>query len=157
MDNIKYAFYENDFVNFVVGYKVEKLVSLSLVVSFQERDEKCEFSDFVANQIIQYFNKERTSFSIPLLLNATPFQAKVYEALLQIPYGETRSYKDIAISINHPKAYRAVGSANNKNPIPIIIPCHRVIASNNTLAGYAYGLDMKKKLLKLEKCDDFCF
>lgn len=153
MDNVKYAFYENDFTNFVVGYNLEKLVSLSLVIGFEGKCEKCEFSDFVANQIFQYFNKERTSFDVPLLINATPFQEKVYKALLQIPYGETRSYKDIAISINHPKAYRAVGSANNKNPIPIIIPCHRVIGSNSNLIGYAYGLEMKKKLLNLEKQD----
>ena len=87
---------------------------------------------------------------MPLHPNGTEFQIKVWKALTEIPYGETRSYKDIAISIGNEKACRAVGMANNKNPIPIIIPCHRVIGANKKLVGYAGGLDLKERLLDLE-------
>ena len=102
-------------------------------------------------QLAEYFAKERTYFSIPLAPDGTEFLQKVWKALEKIPYGETRSYKEIAEQINHPKAYRAVGMANNKNPIPIIIPCHRVISSSGTLTGYAGGLDIKSFLLELEQ------
>lgn len=81
----------------------------------------------------------------------TEFQKKVWKELLNIPYGETRSYKDIAIAIGNGKACRAVGNANNKNPIAIIVPCHRVVGSNGSMTGYAGGLDIKEKLLKIEK------
>ena len=84
-------------------------------------------------------------------MHGTAFQEKVCEALRQIPYGETRSYKDIAEAIGHPKAYRAVGMANNANPIFIAIPCHRVIGANGSLVGYGGGLEMKKALLELEQ------
>ncbi len=151
-NNINYAFYENDFVNFVVGYLDEKLVSLKLVKNNIIESKKSPFSEFVNNQLAQYFKGERKSFDIPLMFKVTQFQQDVYDALQNIEYGKTKSYKDIAIEINHPKAYRAVGSANNKNPIPIIVPCHRVISSTKKLTGYAYGLDMKKRLLELESC-----
>lgn len=103
------------------------------------------------SQLAEYFAKKRTCFSIPLAPNGTEFLQKVWRTLGTIPYGETKSYKEIAEQINHPKAYRAVGLANNKNPIPIIIPCHRVISSNGALTGYAGGLDIKSFLLELEQ------
>lgn len=102
-------------------------------------------------ELDEYFNGERKTFSIPFKLIGTEFQIKVWNALLTIPYGETHSYKDIAIQIDNPKGCRAVGMANNKNPLPIIIPCHRVIGSNKKLVGYAGGLDKKIFLLNLEK------
>lgn len=105
------------------------------------------------NEIKEYLNKERKYFSIPIQVKGTDFQKKVWQELLKISYGETRSYKDIAININNSKAYRAVGTAIKNNPIPIIIPCHRVINSNRNLGGYAYGLEIKKILLKIEKND----
>lgn len=98
-------------------------------------------------QLEEYFQGIRTRFDLPLAEVGTPFTTKVYHALCDIPYGEVRSYKDIAIAIDHPKAYRAVGMANHRNPIPIIIPCHRVIGSHGKLTGYAGGLDIKEKLL----------
>ena len=101
-------------------------------------------------QIDEYLKGERKKFTLPLNPKGTDFQKKVWKALCSIPYGETRTYKDISIKIKSPKAYRVVGSANNKNPIPIIIPCHRVIGVNNKLIGYAYGLDMKRELLEME-------
>lgn len=97
-----------------------------------------------------YFRGELKNFHIPLSPQGTDFQIEVWNALIQIPYGETKSYKEIAEMIDNPKAMRAVGNANNKNPIPIFIPCHRVIGANGSLIGYAGGLDIKKKLLELE-------
>ena len=103
-----------------------------------------------ANEIKEYLDGNKKSFSIPIKTEGTDFQNKVWQALLKIPYGETRSYKDIAININNSKACRAVGTAIKNNPIPIIIPCHRVIKSNKDIGNYAYGIDIKKGLLKLE-------
>lgn len=102
-------------------------------------------------QLEDYLAGKRKSFELPLAPEGTVFQQKVWKALQQIPYGKTRSYGDIAASIGQPKAYRAVGMANNKNPILIFIPCHRVIGANGTLVGYAGGLDVKSHLLNLEK------
>ena len=102
-------------------------------------------------QLDEYFQGKRTTFSLPFKLTGTPFQLAVWKELQNIPYGQTTSYKEIAQKINKPKAYRAVGMANNKNPLPIIIPCHRVIGSNGKLIGYAGGLKLKNYLLELEK------
>ena len=102
-------------------------------------------------QLKEYFEGKRTKFEIPLNPKGTEFMKKVWKELLKIPYGEVRTYKEIAEKVGNSKASRAVGMANNKNPIPIIIPCHRVIGSNNKLVGYALGLDMKKYLLDLER------
>ena len=101
-------------------------------------------------QIDEYIKGKRKIFDLPLNPNGTEFQKKVWKALTEIPYGETTSYKDIAVTLGNEKACRAVGMANNKNPIPIIIPCHRVIGANKKLVGYAGGLDLKKMLLNLE-------
>ena len=102
-------------------------------------------------QLDEYFAGKRKKFNIPIKLDGTDFQIKVWKELLKIPYGETCSYLDIAKCIGNPKASRAVGMANNKNKIIIIVPCHRVIGSNKKLVGYACGLDVKEKLLELEK------
>lgn len=103
-----------------------------------------------AGQLEEYMAGKRKAFTLPLEPKGTPFQQKVWKALIDIPYGETRSYKQIAQAVNCPSGYRAVGMANNKNPIAIIIPCHRVVGSGGTLTGYAYGLSMKEELLALE-------
>lgn len=102
-------------------------------------------------QLDEYFQGKRTVFSLPFKLIGTTFQLAVWKELQNIPYGQTISYKEIAQKINKPKAYRAVGMANNKNPLPIIIPCHRVIGSNGKLIGYAGGLKLKNYLLELEQ------
>lgn len=101
-------------------------------------------------QLSQYFSRRLTEFSLPLAAKGTEFQQAVWDALLSIAYGETASYADIACALNNPKAVRAVGMANSKNPIAIIVPCHRVIGSNKTLTGYAGGIDKKQYLLNLE-------
>jgi len=102
-------------------------------------------------QLKEYFLGTRTAFQLPLCPKGTDFQKAVWKALENIPYGETKSYKDIAEAVGSPKGFRAVGMANNKNPIPIIIPCHRVIGADGKLVGYGGGLPIKVKLLELEK------
>lgn len=103
-----------------------------------------------SRQLQEYFEGKRTVFSLPLAPVGTEFQKKCWDALLTIPYGETRSYKDIAIAIGNEKACRAVGMANHNNPISIIIPCHRVIGANGSMVGYGGGLPVKEYLLKME-------
>ncbi len=102
-------------------------------------------------QLSEYFAGKRTAFTIPLDLRGTEFQVESWKALVRIPYGKTISYGQQAKNIGNPKACRAVGSANGKNPIPIIVPCHRVVASDGSLGGYSLGLKMKKQLLDLEE------
>ena len=105
------------------------------------------------NQLKEYFQGTRREFTIPIEAEGSEFQKKVWKALLDIPYGQTRTYKEIAIAIGNEKACRAVGMANNRNLISIIIPCHRVIGANGKLVGYGGGLDIKEKLLNIEKID----
>jgi methylated-DNA-[protein]-cysteine S-methyltransferase len=101
-------------------------------------------------QLTEYFAGERRTFDLPLKLSGTEFQMSVLQALQEIPYGETTSYADIAERVGRPKAVRAVGAANGRNPIPIIVPCHRVIGSHGDLTGFGGGLDTKEALLRLE-------
>lgn len=102
-------------------------------------------------QLGEYFAGKRREFTVPLSPRGTEFQRRVWNALLTIPYGETRSYGEIAILAESPKAFRAVGSANHNNPISILIPCHRVIGKNGSLTGYGGGMEAKQFLLELEK------
>lgn len=101
-------------------------------------------------QLKEYFEGKRRSFSIPLEMRGTPFQQSVWEALLAIPFGETRSYGQLAKQLGKPTAMRAVGAANGRNPISIVVPCHRVIGSSGKLTGFAGGLKAKEHLLKIE-------
>ncbi|MFC4401888.1 methylated-DNA--[protein]-cysteine S-methyltransferase [Gracilibacillus xinjiangensis] len=105
----------------------------------------------VQHQLSEYFRGDRSQFSIKYKLFGTEFQKKVWNALISVPYGETWSYKQLAEKIDSPKALRAVGGANNKNPVSIIIPCHRVIGANGRLVGYGGGIEKKTYLLELEK------
>ena len=102
-------------------------------------------------QLTEYFAGQRKAFDLPLAPVGTPFQRSVWQALREIPYGETRTYKEIAEAIGRPKAFRAVGQANHVNPIMIIQPCHRVVGADGSLTGFSYGTDMKRLLLDLEK------
>ena len=101
-------------------------------------------------QLELYLSGQLKEFTLPLMPEGTAFRKRVWQKLLDVPYGQTASYKDIAIAVGNSKGTRAVGQANNRNPIPIFIPCHRIIGSNGDLVGYGGGLDMKKKLLGLE-------
>jgi len=103
-----------------------------------------------ARELDEYFTGKRRKFTVPLDLHGTPFQVKAWKTLLRIPFGKVVSYGEEARMLGKPTAYRAVGSANGRNPIPIIVPCHRVVASDGTLGGYSAGLPMKRKLLTLE-------
>jgi methylated-DNA-[protein]-cysteine S-methyltransferase len=118
------------------------------------RDDSREAGDAVlaacASQLDEYFCAGRRHFELPLAAQGTPFQQSVWQALANIPYGELRSYRDIAGAIGNPAAVRAVGAANGRNPLPIVVPCHRVIGSNGTLTGFAGGLQAKQFLLELE-------
>ena len=98
----------------------------------------------------EYFDQKRLNFELPLAPKGTPFQQKVWQTLKKIPYGQTRSYQEIAVMINSPKSCRAVGGANHHNPVMIIIPCHRVIGKNGSLTGFGGGLSMKEALLQIE-------
>jgi O-6-methylguanine DNA methyltransferase len=117
---------------------------------FELRESKQALAPYV-RELEEYFDGERREFSMALDLRGTPFQLACWKALVAIPYGETCSYADIARAIGHPNAFRAVGMANNRNPVAIVVPCHRVIASSGSLCGYGGGLDLKRKLLDLEQ------
>jgi methylated-DNA-[protein]-cysteine S-methyltransferase len=105
----------------------------------------------VLSQLKRYLQGKLQRFDCPLDFRGTPFQKKVWSELAKIPYGQTRSYQKIARAIGHPKAFRAVGNANGKNPLPLIIPCHRVIESNGGLGGFGHGIKVKKELLDFER------
>ncbi len=107
-------------------------------------------------QVFEYLASERTHFDIPLDLRGTPFQRAVWDVLLKIPYGESRSYADVARAIGRPTAQRAVGSANNANPVSLVVPCHRVIAADGSLGGYGGGQELKARLLAMERSRPSC-
>jgi len=111
-----------------------------------------EAFDEVIGQLGEYFQKRRRRFDLRLDLQGTDFQVSAWRALQAIPYGQTRSYGEQARALGKPKAVRAVGAANGRNPLPIVVPCHRVIGKNGKLTGFAGGLDIKRKLLDLEQC-----
>lgn len=102
-------------------------------------------------ELHEYFSGQRKTFTVPIHPQGTPFQQRCWNALLQIPYGETRTYGQQAAMIGNPKACRAVGMGNHCNPLPILIPCHRVVGANGKLTGYAGGLDIKETLLQIER------
>jgi O-6-methylguanine DNA methyltransferase len=118
--------------------------------AIQLQESKSTLARYLS-ELDEYFGGARREFSFPLDLRGTGFQLACWRALLEIPYGETRSYRDVALAIGHPRAYRAVGMSNNRNPVAIVVPCHRVIASSGSLCGYGGGLELKRKLLELEQ------
>ncbi len=130
----------------------EKIKKIELANEFPGKSEKDEVFHLFKNQILEYLSGTRKNFDhLDLLdLGGTDFQKSVWKALLEIPYGQTSSYKQIANLIGNPKAVRAVGTACGNNPFLIIIPCHRIVKSDGSLGGFAYGSEIKKKLLKLE-------
>lgn len=146
-----YAIYEFPFGFLKIEYEEDILILLKKTDETSDWGKNTEFTDLVYKEIMEYLNGKRKSFDIKYEINGTEFQKKVWKELTNIPYGETRTYKEIAVAVGNPKASRAVGMANNKNPIAIIVPCHRVIGSDGKLVGYAGGLDMKRALLTLEK------
>lgn len=152
IDSDKFASYcESPIGVLKIEYNGNAITSL---VKTSERFEQTDDLPIVVKlkkELDEYFIGKRKVFDLPLKFNGTKFQEQVWNALLKIPYGETKTYKDIATAVGNYKASRAVGMANNKNNIIILIPCHRVIGSNGKLVGYAGGLEVKEYLLKLEK------
>ncbi len=126
------------------------LKSVYFVDSKNKPRTENNFTKATHQQLSEYFNGERREFNLDFDQTGTSFQTQVWQALMDIPFGQLASYRDIAQAIQNPKAVRAVGAANGKNPISIIVPCHRVIGSNGTLTGYAGGLERKKWLLQHE-------
>lgn len=143
--------YESPIGKLILEEKNNKLIRLDFYDGEKIIENKNSFIREVVKQLDEYFNKKRKKFDIPIELNGTEFQKKVWLELQKIPYGETRSYKEIANNIGCLNGQRAIGNANNKNKIIIIVPCHRVIGTNGTLVGFACGLDAKKYLLDIEK------
>lgn len=148
---IYYTTYESPIGRLYLLEKEGFLTEIALVHSTQETQKETDFLITVIKQLDEYFAGKRKVFEFPIMPEGTQFQKKVWKELLNIPYGTTCSYKQIAEKIGNPKAYRAVGMANNKNPIMIVVPCHRVVGTNGSLVGYAGGLDIKSKLLLLEE------
>ncbi|MGL5752162.1 MAG: methylated-DNA--[protein]-cysteine S-methyltransferase [Paraclostridium sp.] len=151
MNNIYYGYYNSSIGLLEIQVEDNKLIALDFVTDTKKDYKKSEYVDIVIEQLGEYFNGKRKKFKLNLKTNGTDFQTKVWSQLINIPYGKTISYKELAQNIGNEKACRAVGNANNKNKIAIVIPCHRVVGSNNKLVGYAGGIDKKKWLIELEK------
>jgi methylated-DNA-[protein]-cysteine S-methyltransferase len=155
MDKLYYAYYKSEIGIVEIAGTPDGIVSISLL---DDREVPVEFSAEVPpclqacyQQLEEYFQGKRKDFQLKLLPKGTEFQKKVWERLAVIPYGKTVAYRDIACEIGNPKAVRAVGSANSRNPLWIVVPCHRVIGSSGDLTGYAGGLWRKKWLLEHEQ------
>lgn len=146
-----YAFYDFEFGILKIGYTDTAIVLIRQTERIDAENRPSALSDLAFGQIREYLEGERRSFDFPYELEGTAFQKKVWNILCGIPYGETRTYKQIAEAVGNPEASRAVGGANNRNPIMIAVPCHRVIGADGSLTGYAGGLGMKKALLELER------
>ena len=166
MNKINIQFHKTKFGEFILGsferqlclldfrYRkmrstVDNRIKRSLKAEFIENND--EILQETRQQLVEYFNQKRTGFNLPLLMVGTDFQKTVWEALLQVGYGKTSSYLELAKKINNPKAVRAVANANGANAIGIVIPCHRIIGSNGELGGYGGGVAVKKRLLRLEQ------
>lgn len=150
MDKKFFDYYDSPVGILEICTTENELISVLYVEEAKESSERPEILQEVIKQLDEYFNGDRKNFDIKFKLQGTEFQKKVWTALTDIPYGETVSYKNIATKIGNEKAVRAVGSANGKNIINIIVPCHRVIGANKSLTGYGGGLHRKSWLLKHE-------
>lgn len=144
------ATYQASFGTLQIVSNGEAIISLKMESPHSHSSPQSSLMKDVFRQLDDYFAGNRTEFDFPLQLDGTPFQQSVWNELLQIPYGETISYQELAKRVGNPKASRAVGNANGKNPVCIVVPCHRVVRANGDLGGYAYGIAMKKSLLSIE-------
>ncbi len=147
----QYAYYPFPFGLLKIGCDAGTVVSLERVSQPGGDHLPCPLADAAFAQIGEYLGGARKCFDFPYTLRGTPFQQRVWRALCEIPYGETRSYKQLAEAVGSPKACRAVGMANHRNPMMIVVPCHRVVGASGHLTGYAGGLEMKSALLALER------
>lgn len=142
--------YSNSFLSFIIEfYETKGITSIKFTPKHQFIGYP-EPPDWMFKEFNDFFNKKKTKINIPISLKGTKFELMVWKALMDIPYGKTRSYSDIAYYIKKPSAFRAVANACGKNPIPIIVPCHRVIRKNGNIGGYSAGINIKRLLLNLE-------
>lgn len=152
MDMENYCFFETPVGMITIAADETGITRISFgQTDIPGKNEASPLTDLAYRQMCEYFEGRRKEFDLPLSPAGTPFQQAVWRELMKIPYGETRSYSDIAAGAGNPKACRAVGMANNKNPIAIVIPCHRVVGKSGSLTGYAGGLEVKQLLLDLER------
>lgn len=153
----KYCLYKSPIGILCIGEENGRITNIHLQreetydVSMEKDQQLSALLREACTQLTEYFQGKRKQFDLPLGYEGTAFQQRVWDELQKIPYGETRSYEDIAVGAGNPKAQRAVGQANNRNPIMIVVPCHRVIHKNGDISGYACGVDAKRYLLELEK------
>lgn len=147
---MQYAYYNTSAGLAEIGFD-DAVTSLRFVNQQMHHHSPAPLSDLAASELQAYLSGRRTAFDLPIRPSGTTFQMAVWQTLLDIPYGEIRSYGDIATAIGNPAASRAVGMACNRNPIWILIPCHRVVGRNRKLTGYAGGLELKQQLLNLEQ------
>ena len=148
---VTYAYYRCPFGFLAIGIEADAVVSLRLASDAPPVAQYHPLAQAAVSQLQEYFSGTRTCFDLPLMLKGTPFQQLVWQELMHIPYGQTRTYGEIAAAIGKPGAARAVGMACNRNPVWVLIPCHRVVGRNGALTGYAGGLSLKHQLLELEK------
>ena len=152
MEKIKHiGLYPCPFGFFRIVEEEDAVVAIDVVKERQEEERPSEVTDWAARELHEYLEGERRAFTFPYRLVGTPFRLQVWKELEKVPYGETTTYKRLAEAIGRPGAYHAVGGAGGANPLSICVPCHRVIGTNGSLTGYAWGLPMKEALLELER------
>lgn len=152
MEKIKHiGLYPCPFGFFRIVEEEDAVVAIDVVKERQEEERPSEVTDWAARELHEYLEGERRAFTFPYRLVGTPFRLQVWKELEKVPYGETTTYKSLAEAIGRPGAYHAVGGAVGANPLSICVPCHRVIGTNGSLTGYAWGLPMKEALLELER------
>lgn len=152
MEKIKHVgLYPCPFGFFRIVEEGGAVVAIDVVKERQEEERPSEVTDWAARELHEYLEGERRAFTFPYRLVGTPFRLQVWKELEKVPYGETTTYKRLAEAIGRPGAYHAVGGAVGANPLGIVVPCHRVIGTNGSLTGYAWGLPMKEALLELER------
>lgn len=152
MEKIKHiGLYPCPFGFFRIVEEEDAVVAIDIVKERQEEERPSEVTDWAARELHEYLEGERRAFTFPYRLVGTPFRLQVWKELEKVPYGETTTYKRLAEAIGRPGAYHAVGGAVGANPLSICVPCHRVIGTNGSLTGYAWGLPMKEALLELER------
>ena len=152
MEKIKHiGLYPCPFGFFRIVEEEDAVVAIDVVKERQEEERPSEVTDWAARELHEYLEGERRAFTFPYRLVGTPFRLQVWKELEKVPYGEATTYKRLAEAIGRPGAYHAVGGAVGANPLGIVVPCHRVIGTNGSLTGYAWGLPMKEALLELER------
>lgn len=151
MENVQFAYYETESGCIEIGTEADAVCILRFAAKPQLPNRPTALSDRVAEEVLEYLAGVRKRFTVPVRIAGTPFRQMCYRAVQQIPYGETRTYGQIAAEIGSPNAARAVGAAMARNPVWLLVPCHRVLGANGALTGYAGGLALKQRLLQLEQ------